>query len=386
VLESALVEVARRGESEEQRTGPILARLSMATNPVVKGQLLSILGQIGGEKALVALRAGLADSSPDVKLVALQQLAEWPDDQPMEDLIRIARATQDSQTRSIALRGYVRMIGASESRSPDSALRLYKEAASLAKSTEEKRLVLSGLPKLRSLAALEYAAGFLADEGVRAEAELVVTEIARSTVGAYPDKTKALLSPIGRDSANEEVRKHAQDVLSLIPRFGDFITAWEVSPAYQEDGADHSRLFDAAFAPESPDRAKDVAWRLMPAGTNPDQPWLIDLLAALGGEQRVAYLRTNIWSESPRDLTLELGSDDGIKVWLNGQIVLSNNTARAVAPAQEKVKVHLNAGWNPLLLKVTQNVLGWGACARFTNPDGSPIAGLRFGIPSDAAP
>jgi hypothetical protein len=121
----------------------------------------------------------------------------------------------------------------------------------------------------------------------------------------------------------------------------------------------------------------------MPAGANAEQPWLLDLLALLGGEQRVAYLRTAVWSDTARDLVLELGSDDGVKAWWNGQVVLSRNTARAVAPGQEKVTVALKPGWNQLLLKITQNNQGWGAVARFTNADGSPASGLRYAVPSD---
>jgi hypothetical protein len=178
------------------------------------------------------------------------------------------------------------------------------------------------------------------------------------------------------------MRKRAGEVLARAAKFGDFIAAWEVSPSYQREGADYSRLFDLPFPPEESGQEKTVPWRLMPAGTSPEQPWLLDLLALWGGEQRVAYLRTAVWSDSSRELTLELGSDDGLKVWWNGQVVLAHNVARAVAPAQEKVKVQAKAGWNPLLLKVTQNNQGWGACARVTNPDGSPASGLRFVVPS----
>lgn len=124
----------------------------------------------------------------------------------------------------------------------------------------------------------------------------------------------------------------------------------------------------------------------MPAGTNPEQPWLLDLLALLSGEQRVAYLRTAVWSDAARDLVLELGSDDGIKAWWNGGVVVARNVARAVAPGQEKVTLAVKPGWNHLLLKITQNNQGWGAVARFTNPDGSPATGLRYAVPSEPGP
>ena len=120
----------------------------------------------------------------------------------------------------------------------------------------------------------------------------------------------------------------------------------------------------------------------MPVVTNPEQPWLLDLLALLGGEQRVAYLRTAVHSDTARDLTLELGSDDGVKAWLNGTVIVADNAQRGVSPGQEKVDVHLNAGWNVLLLKITQNVLGWGACARFTGPRGGAVTGLKYSVVS----
>jgi hypothetical protein len=75
---------------------------------------------------------------------------------------------------------------------------------------------------------------------------------------------------------------------------------------------------------------------------------------------------------------LEIGSDDGVKVWLNDKLIHAHNTFRGLTPGSDKVKVTLKAGWNPLLLKVTQLNQGWEFCARFVKPDGSAIENLRF--------
>jgi hypothetical protein len=104
----------------------------------------------------------------------------------------------------------------------------------------------------------------------------------------------------------------------------------------------------------------------------------MDLLKALGGEQRVAYARTWVHSDQPQAVQLELGTDDGVKVWLNRKVVHANNTFRGFQPGSDKVNVTLNAGWNPLLLKVTQLNQGWAFCARFRKPDGSHLDGLQF--------
>src|SRR5204863_6548872 len=122
-------------------------------------------------------------------------------------------------------------------RSPARSLALCRAAAALARRPDEKRLLRAGLGKSGSREALDYAATFLKDEVVRPEAELAVVEAGRWTAGAYREQTRAALEPIARASANEEVRRRAQDLLSIISRFGEYVTAWEVSPAYQRPGA-----------------------------------------------------------------------------------------------------------------------------------------------------
>ena len=102
------------------------------------------------------------------------------------------------------------------------------------------------------------------------------------------------------------------------------------------------------------------------------------MLTALGGEQRVAYARTWVYSDHQQPAQLQVGTDDGVKVWLNRKVVHANNTFRGLDPNSDKVNVTLNEGWNPLLLKVTQLNQGWAFCARFRQPDGSRLDGLQF--------
>ena len=64
------------------------------------------------------------------------------------------------------------------------------------------------------------------------------------------------------------------------------------------------------------------------------------------------YLYRKFVSSAPRNVDLSLGSDDGIKVWLNGAEILAKNVARAAAPDQEKVKLELREGENELLIKI----------------------------------
>src|SRR5208283_3875663 len=49
---------------------------------------------------------------------------------------------------------------------------------------------------------------------------------------------------------------------------------------------------------------------------------------------------------------LSVGSGDGIRVWLNGALVLSKDGLRSLTPDEDQVEVDMNAGDNALLVKV----------------------------------
>ena len=97
-----------------------------------------------------------------------------------------------------------------------------------------------------------------------------------------------------------------------------------------------------------------------------------------GQSNCVAYLKAEIIVPETTDAILLMGSDDGIKAWLNGVVVHSNNVDRGQVVDQDMAPIKLKRGANELLLKITQGSGGWSACARIVGPDGLPIEGLRI--------
>ena len=71
------------------------------------------------------------------------------------------------------------------------------------------------------------------------------------------------------------------------------------------------------------------------------------------------------------------GSDDGVRVWINGELVHTNPSYRAAEPDLDRVSVRLNKGWNKVLLKVLQGAGGWGYYVRFADPEGELRYALR---------
>ncbi|HWE37038.1 MAG TPA: hypothetical protein VG406_10765 [Isosphaeraceae bacterium] len=108
----------------------------------------------------------------------------------------------------------------------------------------------------------------------------------------------------------------------------------------EEGPVDLAREFDG--------RDGKVRWRACPGDA--DQ---IDLARILGGESAAVYYAV-CWVRplGPSHARLAVGSDDGVKVWLNRKLLFVDHSHRPIAPAQDVRRVDLEPGWNELLVKV----------------------------------
>jgi hypothetical protein len=142
-----------------------------------------------------------------------------------------------------------------------------------------------------------------------------------------------------------------------------YLCDWEVAGPYVQRGKKGKELFSIAFGPELPD--VDVPWRPISVEPHDDLPVQVDLDAALYNyDQSAAYLRTKIISERAKQVCLDIYSEDGVKAWLNGKLIHENNADRGLVEPPDKVEVTLNQGDNELMLKVTDDIWGWGAIVR----------------------
>jgi len=89
----------------------------------------------------------------------------------------------------------------------------------------------------------------------------------------------------------------------------------------------------------------------------------------------VAYACTTIERERAGEAVLAVGSDDGVRIWLNGKVVHDHLVARGVRPDQDIVPVELAKGTNRLLVKVEQGGGGWGFVLRVFSPEQAAALG-----------
>jgi len=96
--------------------------------------------------------------------------------------------------------------------------------------------------------------------------------------------------------------------------------------------------------------------------------------------QAVVYVLGYIGSPDKREVNLCIGSDDGVRVWLNDKLVHSNHIHRSCSFDQDIVPVKLEQGWNKLLIKVENRYLGgnWELIFRIADKNLLPYSDLKF--------
>jgi HEAT repeat protein len=198
------------------RAEEVLAVLPSVKDVASRCSLLRVLGKIGDDSTLDVLRAGLKDKSVQVLETCIRALAGWPTVEPVADLLKVVQTSENKIHRVLALRGFVRLIGLDSGRPAQETIGMYRQAISLASNTSEKKMALSGLANIKSLAALQMAAAYLEDKSLQQEAEVAVVKIAEATGGSYPAESKAVLQKVIQISKNDFLRQKAQEVISQI--------------------------------------------------------------------------------------------------------------------------------------------------------------------------
>lgn len=339
--------------------------------------LLEAAGQIGGPGVIEALRAALSDPGNDVRQAALRTLAEHGGDAARGDLLKYARQATSDADRAIALRGYWRLVEAMDQHAYPARLAAVRAGLDATKTPAERKLGLARLAELRGPEALELAQAYRSETDVRAEAETACLQIASQLDSARMDIAVAALRDLARTAGSDRVREEARKVLSALERLSGFVSAWLVSGPYRQAGKDAQQLFDVAFAPES--TPAQAGWRALPGGGNLTNSWLADLGTIVGGDHCVVYLQSRVFCPAAQLVALEIGSDDGVKLWINGALVHANNAVRGFTAGEDKAKGMLKEGWNEFLVKITQHTLGCALAIRVLDADGKPLPGLRVG-------
>jgi hypothetical protein len=147
----------------------------------------------------------------------------------------------------------------------------------------------------------------------------------------------------------------------------DDIYVYNVDEGVDMSDEKESNIFDqdtinaAHFQPKTIICDKEYQWSVLKAKDS-----TIDLkeLVKEDGEYKVAYLWAQIDMPQDRVGALGIGSDDGVKVWLNGELIHANWVLREVVEDNDRIPVHFRKGKNQLVLKIQSTGGPFKFCCR----------------------
>ena len=105
--------------------------------------------------------------------------------------------------------------------------------------------------------------------------------------------------------------------------------------------------------------------------------FIINLLYEYSKEGVVSYAVAYLNCPKAQAGKILLGTDDGLKLYLNGEMVGCNHVHRGLGIDNDIVDVNLKRGVNVLLLKIEHSFGGYEFCIRLTDPSGNAVKGLK---------
>jgi hypothetical protein len=204
----------------------------------------------------------------------------------------------------------------------------------------------------------------MCDELIAAHGDLLPTLDAKKTLVPTSGKTFGVVSGAKlREQWQARREKAAEDYLHEFHVIGpfkkdgqeqitlDFKTPLDEDFASNKDGSiDLKKSYTFG--------GKSLRWGMTKSS---NKTGYVNFTKVLGPvEWCIGYAYCEIESIHPRDVILRCGSDDGIRVWVNGKLVHSNEIGRGYAVDSDSFRAHLIAGTNRILIKIDNYVSGWG--------------------------
>ncbi len=173
------------------------------------------------------------------------------------------------------------------------------------------------------------------------------------------DEIAKLESELNAENFNEpsvEQLEWEKDIASANePSLG----VWHVAGPFQASNFDEA--YSKSFFDESElDSAQALTQSEADISFQPKPEFQDGSIINLAGDNSATYVARIVDVPVAMSYPISVGSDDSIRIWLNGDSVFDLKTSRGVAPDQNQVSLTLNAGENVLLMKIVNGTGGYG--------------------------
>ncbi len=173
---------------------------------------------------------------------------------------------------------------------------------------------------------------------------------------------------------SQAIGRYRRELNALLPSV--FVDDWLIAGYFQNAAAD--TLVTSRYGPQTQSapsatftvkQAESAGWKRVAAEsggfvdlrTIDDRPSMY--------ENAIAYAQTWLYAPQDRTVLYTLGTDDGCQLFINGNLVYTDNTRHGASPVQHIGRLSLPEGWSRVLIKVENGRYGFGIYFRVLDPE-----------------
>ena len=340
--------------------------------------VLSLIADLHTAKGFDAVAAIAKDDSNEARQkLAVETLNTWPGAEQTAAILEHMKTVNNPFDRARLLEGVIKANGGDKKMAPVEKVDNLLKLLPVCERDVERSLILDQIAAINDIAAFHKLEELADDKTIGNMAASALAKNAK--LYGQPEfaiVTKSLSAFIEKTTG--DAQKDLKEALSTVCAPYGYITKWRYSNVYtakDEKGEDACpAAHKAVFLPEKPDYDYSKWPKFVPVKDS-KTPEVVTLHKCLGGVQRTAYIVAYIYADADKEAILEMGSDDMLKAWLNGDMIVDSPKYQALVRAAYKIPIKLKKGKNTLLMKVSQGGHNWEACAALKNVNGGLLEG-----------
>ena len=192
-VERAIVVICEKIPDPDARANLLLEFLKNENGewtPTILVTVFPLLGKLGNREIAEMVLPLVESDQPDLQRSAIRALCNWPNADYQDVLWNIAQKSPASEYARWALRAYVRVVTLKSDRPEAETLAMLQKAMQAANLDADKQWCLSRCSAIRTMASVEWAAGYLDDPALAQTACGVLAELAHHRFLREPNKER----------------------------------------------------------------------------------------------------------------------------------------------------------------------------------------------------
>jgi len=182
---SAVYGACKNNGRIDQSAALVLRELKTSTVTIEKESWIRVLALLGYAEALPTITVTLEDANQKLVQSTISHLSRWPDPAPIDALFDVVEGGSNSGLRRHALMAILQLAttAADRSTATDEELVIwFRRANKAVQSLQEKRLLISGLGRVKHIESVRLSASYLGDADVKIEAAYAIVNAAEPLV------------------------------------------------------------------------------------------------------------------------------------------------------------------------------------------------------------